>query len=295
MNVMTPTLDIDQLKTFLAIADHGGFTRAATAVNKTQGAVSMQIKRLEEVLGRALFSRDGRHSRFTEEGERLIAYARRMVALNDETMAVFTKPELTGSVRLGTPDDYADIFLPEILARFARSHPMVMVDVECFDSIVLKERVKRGEFDLAIVTFASGAEDGEVVRREDLLWVTSARHSPHEQAVLPVVLTQPGCPWRKAAVEALEGSGRDYRIAYSSPNASTMNAAVMQGLAVTAMPKICLRPGMKVLGAAEGFPRITSFGIGLIRRPGRLSPAAEALAAHVKAGLASDELSGPSH
>lgn len=287
---MTPGLDIDQLKTFLAIADHGGFSRAAAVVNRTQSAVSMQMRRLEEILGRSLFAREGRQSRFTEDGERLIAYARRLVALNDETVAVFTKPELTGSVRLGTPDDYADIFLPEILARFARSHPMVTVDVECFDSIVLKERVRRGDFDLAIVTFGSGAEDGEVVRREDLLWVTSARHSPHEQTVLPVVLTQPGCPWRQAAVSALDAAARPYRIAYSSPNASTMNAAVMQGLAVTAMPRICLRPGMKILGAAEGFPPITSFGIGLIRRPGKLTAAAEALAAHVKGGLAAAEL-----
>jgi DNA-binding transcriptional LysR family regulator len=291
---MAPGLDIDQLKTFLAIADHGGFSRAAAAVNKTQSAVSMQMKRLEDVLGRSLFAREGRQSRFTADGERLMAYARRLVALNDETVAVFTKPELAGSVRLGTPDDYADIFLPEILARFARSHPMVTVDVECFDSIVLKERVRRGEFDLAIVTFGSGAEDGEVVRREDLLWVTSARLSPHEQKVLPVVLTQPGCPWRQAAMAALDGAARPYRIAYSSPNASTMNAAVMQGLAVSAMPRICLRPGMKVLGEAEGFPPITSFGIGLIRRPGKLSPAAEALATHVKAGLASSELAAAS-
>lgn len=177
-----------------------------------------------------------------------MAYARRLVALNDETVAVFTKPELAGSVRLGTPDDYADIFLPEILARFARSHPMVTVDVECFDSIVLKERVRRGEFDLAIVTFGSGAEDGEVVRREDLLWVTSARLSPHEQKV-PVVLTWPGCPWRQAAMAALGGARRGpIALPIPSPNASTMNAAVMQGLAVSAMPRICLRPGMKVLG-----------------------------------------------
>ena len=117
---MIPNLDLDLMKTFLAIADTGSFTRAAEEVHKTQSAVSMQMKRLEEVLGRPLFARDGRASRFTPDGERLIEFARRLVSVNDEAVSAFTRPELTGTVRLGTPDDYADRFLPEILARFSR-------------------------------------------------------------------------------------------------------------------------------------------------------------------------------
>ena len=146
---MIPNLDIDLMKTFLAIADSGSFTRAAEDVHKTQSAVSMQMKRLEELLGRPLFARDGRASRLTADGERLIDYARRMVAINDEAVSAFTRPELTGTVRFGTPDDYADRFLPEILARFARTHPMVTVDVECVSSMTLYERTRRGVMDLA--------------------------------------------------------------------------------------------------------------------------------------------------
>jgi len=114
---MVPNLDIDLLKTFIAIAETGGFTRAADEVNKTQGAVSMQMKRLEELLGRPIFVREGRQSRLTFDGERLLDFARRIVRLNDEAVIAFAKPELTGVVRFGVPDDYADNVLPELMAH----------------------------------------------------------------------------------------------------------------------------------------------------------------------------------
>src|SRR3954468_9423472 len=169
MSAMIPNLDIDLLKTFLAIADAGNFTRAAEEVNKTQSAVSMQMKRLEELIGRPLFARDGRGSRFTLDGERLIEYARRIVQLNDETVFPFTKPELTGTIRFGTPDDYADRFLPEILARFSRTHPLVTVDVECHLSSLLFEKTRKGEIDLALVTVGCDVVLDEFVRREPLV------------------------------------------------------------------------------------------------------------------------------
>lgn len=286
---MLPNLDIDQLKTFLAIADVGNFTRAADEVNKTQSAVSMQMKRLEDVLGRPLFARDGRGSRFTHDGERLVQYARRIVALSDEAVAAFTKPDITGTVRFGTPDDYADIFLPEVLARFNRTHPLVTVDVECYSSAVLNDRVQRGELDLSILTFY-GERNGEHVRREELVWATSARHSLHLLEELPLAVSHSGCVWRKLVVEALESVGRKYRIAYSSPNSSTLNAAVLQGLAIAAMPEICLRPGMRILTEADGFPKLGVFDVGMIRKPGKLSSAVEALARHVQEGLGSQRL-----
>jgi DNA-binding transcriptional LysR family regulator len=287
---MIPNLDVDQLKTFLAIADVGNFTRAAEEVNKTQSAVSMQMRRLEDILGRPLFARDGRGSRFTNDGERLIEHARRIVALNDEAVSAFTKPEITGTVRFGTPDDYADLFLPEVLARFNRTHPLVTVDVECFSTLILTERIKRGELDLSLATFDGGDIDGETIRSTELVWATSTRHSIHLVDQVPIATSQIGCCWRRMALDALESVGRKYRIAYSSPNSSTLNAAVLQGLAIAAMPEICLRPGMRVLGAADGFPKIGVFDIGLISKPGKQSSAVEALARHVREGLGSPRL-----
>lgn len=284
---MLPNLDVDQLKTFLAIADSGSFTRASEDVNKSQSAVSMQMKRLEDQLGRPLFSKDGRGVRFTVDGERLIEFARRIVSLSDEAVSAFTKPDITGTVRFGTPDDYADIFLPEILARFARTNPQVTVAVECVPSSQLVELTKRGELDLAVVTFGCSAEAQDVVRQEELVWATSARHSVHMKEVLPLATAHSGCCWRKMMIEALKAQGRKYRVAYASPNSYTINVAVQQGLAVAVMPEICLRPGMRVLTEEEGFPPLGTFDIGMVRKPGRASPAVEELARHIKEGLQS--------
>ena len=280
---MIPNLDVDLLKTFLAIADTGSFTRAAEEVHKTQSAVSMQMKRLEELLGRPLFARDGRASRFTSDGDRLVEYARRIATMNDEAVSAFTKPELTGTLRFGTPDDYADRFLPEILARFSRTHPLVTVDVECVSSTELFERTKRGEMELALVTFGCDIVTNEPVRREPLVWVTSAKHNVHMLDVLP--LASPHCEWRKAALQALDSQKRKYRIAYSSSNSNAINAAVQTGLAVGAVPELCVRPGMRVLTERDGFPPLGTFDIGLVRKPGRPSSAVEALARHVTESL----------
>jgi DNA-binding transcriptional LysR family regulator len=285
MIAMLPHLDVDPLKTFLAIADTGSFTRAAEDVNKTQSAVSMQMKRLEETLGRPLFSKEGRGVRFTRDGERLIDYARRIVALSDEAVATFTKPDLTGTVRFGTPDDYAEFFLPVIIARFARTHPLVTVEVECLPSAQLTERVARGEVDIATVTFGCITENADVLRQEELVWATSERHNVHLNNPLPIAVSHAGCCWRQMMTQALDSAGRNWRVAYASPNASTINAAVLQGLAVATMPAICLRPGMRVLTERDGFPSLGTFDIGVIYKPGRRSPAVEALAHHIREGL----------
>ena len=181
-------LDIDQLRTFVAIADTGSFTRAADVVHKTQSAVSMQMKRLEERLGRSIFERDGRLSKLTDEGERLLDYARRIVRLNTECMASFNDNELVGRVRLGLPDDYADRYLPEILARFSRSNPKAEVTVMCEPTQNLIERVQHGDVDLAIITHVDRRGPSEIVRIEQLLWVTSARHAVHEERTIPLAL-----------------------------------------------------------------------------------------------------------
>jgi DNA-binding transcriptional LysR family regulator len=284
---MMPHLDVDQLKTFLAISDAGSFTRAAEDVNKTQSAVSMQMKRLEDQLGRPLFSKDGRGTKFTRDGERLIEYARRIVALSDEAVSAFTKPDLTGTVRFGTPDDYAESFLPVILGRFARTHPQVTVDVECVQSSDLMGRTARSEIDIAVVTFGSKAESTDVIRQEELVWATSARHAAHDLPVIPIAVAHSGCSWRAMMTDALDKINRPYRVAYASANANAINATVVQGLAIAVMPEICMRPGMRILTQADGFPKLGTFDIGLIYKPGRKNPAVEALAAHIREGLQS--------
>src|SRR5205085_11160720 len=150
--VMNALLDVDQLRTFVAIVETGSFTRAADAVHKTQSAVSMQMKRLEERLERQIFARDGRASKLTEDGERLLDYARRIIKLNMEALAAFSDAELTGRVRLGVPDDYADRYLPEIMARFSRVYPGVELTVICEPTTELAQRIDAHELGLALAT-----------------------------------------------------------------------------------------------------------------------------------------------
>jgi DNA-binding transcriptional LysR family regulator len=282
---MAAMLDLDQLKTFVAIVETGSFTKAADAVFKTQSAVSMQMRRLEDRIGKPIFARDGRASKLTEDGERLLGYARRMVRLSDETIAAFDETELTGAVRLGTPDDYADRFLPDILARFARSNPRVEVSVVCEPSLTLQELARSGEVDLAIVTNC-GEGNVEVVRQEPLLWVASNHHDAAEREVLPLALAKPPCIWRTAAFEALSNSGRKYRVLYTSGNSAAVAAAVLAGLAVSVLAESALRPGMRVLSEAEGFPRLPACEIGIIRSWSRpTSAVVDKLAEHILSSL----------
>jgi len=170
------TFDSDHLKTFTAIAETGSFSGAATRVHKTQSAVSMQMKRLEESVGRSLFIKQGRRNRLTREGDRLLDYATRLVQLNEEAMRAFSAPSLSGLVRLGTPDDYAERFLPPILARFTRSHPGVELEVLCAPSLQLTQNITDNELDLAIITQCDSDPVGQVIRSEQLLWVSSRRN-----------------------------------------------------------------------------------------------------------------------
>jgi DNA-binding transcriptional LysR family regulator len=282
---MTALLDVDQLRTFIAIAETGSFTRAAEVVNKTQSAVSMQMKRLEERLERAIFLRDGRASKLTEDGQRLLDYARRIVKLNLETIAAFSDAELSGRVRLGVPDDYADRYLPEIMARFSRVYPGVELTVICEPSVDLLERIDANQIDLAIVTNCESKRASETFRRERLLWVTSNRHPTHAEQPVPLALGRPSCSWRRAAVDKMEAIGRPYRVLYSSSNAGAVAAAVLSGLAVSVLAESGLRPGMRVLTAADGFPELPACHVGLVRNAHESSALADALAEHIISSL----------
>ena len=288
---MSAPLDLDQLHTFITIADTGSFTRAAGEVHRTQSAVSMQMRRLEERIGKPLFEKDGRANRLTEEGERLLTYARRLLRLNRETLAAFDDASLEGSIRIGTPDDYADRFLPEIMARFGRSNPRVELSVVCEPTVNLVDQLKRGQLDIAIVTHSNERSMSEVVRREPLLWVTSANHSIHEEAVLPLAVGRNTCLWRRTACDLLDRMGRDYRILISSWSATVLIATVLSGQAVSVLPECALRPGMRIFGEADGFGLLPEVRIGIMRGPSSQPEIVDALARHIAESL--DNISVP--
>ncbi len=278
------SLDPDLLRTFAFIAEEGSFTRAAHRVGRTQSAVSMQVQRLEGLLGERLLSRGkGGAVHLTPHGQHLLTRAQAMLALNDDIWASFRAPALRGTVRLGTPDDYALRFLPGILRRFAENHPAVEVDVLCLPSSGLVDALKAGELDLTLISTGHEPAHWPTVTLWEgpLAWITSARYAPHRQDPLPLALAHEDCAWRKAAVDALDRAGRPYRIAYRSATQLGTHAPVMAGLAVTVGTLSWLPEGLRAMRAEEGLPALPDFGILLLKGRGGNPPVVETLGAYI--------------
>lgn len=278
-----PSIDAELLRSFVAIADHGGFTRAAEVVNRTQSAISMQMKRLEEdVLQRALFERDGRQVRLTPEGQVLLGYARRILKLHGEVLTTLREPHMVGSVRIGTPDDYVMRFLPGILSRFAQSYPLVQVEVHCEPSYLL---LQRRDLDLSIVTREPGTEIGQLLRREPFVWAEAPGFNTHEQRPIPLAMFNTDCFCRAWACNALDGLDIAYRVAYTSPSLSALLAVVGAGLAVSAQLQSVVPSELRLLGQAEGMPELPLASIMLLRSERNRSQASETLAEHIIEGF----------
>ena len=282
-NASLPLLDTDTLRTFVAIAENGSFTRAAHQVFRTPSALSMQIKRLEETLGQSLFIREARRVSLTPEGEVLLGYGRRLLKLNEEAVGRFLAPSLEGSVRLGTPDDVGTRVLPQVLTRFARSHPAVQVNVNAGRSVDLLKRLDDGELDLALVTLGHSdlsAKRGEVVHTEPLVWAGRDGGVAVQRSPLPLSLAHHGCAWREMALGALDKAEISYRVAYNSEHCAGQEAAMLADLAVAPFPASLVQPPLRVLGPENGLPALGDYQIALVRRDGS-GPAAEALAEQV--------------
>lgn len=276
-------LDTDQLRSFLAIVDTGSFTRAAERVNKTQSAVSMHIRRLEEQLGCTLFIKQGRGTRLSEEGEKLIDYARRIIQTEAGALAALSRKGLSGRVRLGMPDDYAEFFLADILTRFCRSHPLVEISVFCESSVNLDVQIRAGALDLAVVTETVGITGLEIIREDQLAWVAAKRFNLDDNAPAPLALGSTVCAWRQIAERALRSVGRPCRALFLSNNYSAIAPVVRAGLAVTILPVGCVPNDLRVLGPESGLPPLQTSRMGIIRAPGRPSDEAEALADAIRA------------
>lgn len=278
---MDITLETPLLRTLVAVSETGSFTRAAVQVHRTQSAVSMQIKRLEAAVGKPLLERDRKQTRLTREGEALVEYARRIINLHDEALAAVSEPEVTGLVKIGTPDDYAAGFLPQVLSDFAETHPNVEVEMRCEVSAKISRAFEKGEVDVALLTAGPWLKGGEVIRREPIVWATSVRHMVHERDPLPLAVFEPGCLFRESALAAFDKSKRDYRIAYSSESYAGLVTASLAGLAVTAMARSSVPAGLRELSPDEGFPLLPSVEIALLRPPTGRSHAADRLADHI--------------
>lgn len=249
-------LDIDSLRAFVAIVDCDGFTAAADRLGRTQSAISMKIKRLEGALGRILFDRAGRSMALTPDGELLLGYARRMLALNDETVGRMLSPVATGLVRIGVAEYFAPEHLPVLLARFRRAYPQVRIDVTVGMGADMVRDLGAGLLDLVVAKRDEGGPQGRLLWREPVLWVTAADMILDATGPVPLCLMPAPCIYRTRAVAALTRVGRPWHSTYASGSVMAVRAAALAGLGVTVLGAGSLTPGLRTLGPAEGFPAL---------------------------------------
>lgn len=288
-------LDVDSLRTFLACTTATSFAEAGLKVNKSQSTVSMQIRRLEETLGQRLFAKKGRRNHLTSAGKELQEYAARMVRLNDEALGRFDPRAFEGRLRVGTPDDYAEAFLPQVFGRFAANHPTVEITIECRPSLEVAALVRAGELDIGVVTMESGIDEAEALHTEPLAWTAPPDKRLELDDPLPLALWQPGCIWRKLTLEALDEADHPYRVAYSGWNSAALRATVRAGLAVSALPHRFMGRGLRAVPEEAGLPALGSFDIGIVRRP-RAGPCelTDAFAGNVVSAFEALQAAGPS-
>lgn len=274
---MKSDLDIQLLRTLVAVAETKHFTRAAERLDCAQSAVSMQIKRLEQLLGVRLFDRTRRSVRLTSDGELLLRHAHRVLRLNEEMLATFGRQPVEGRVRLGATDT-SMCYLPAILSNFAQSYPLIELEIRCDRSWEALDALEAGEVDLAFVTQPGGRTGGRVVRREPLVWAVSRESAADQQDPVPLAIFAPGCIYRKAALEALAAHGVKWRHAYNSSSRDGLDVAVSAGLAVTMIPESALGRKLRVIGLEQGFPPLPHIEIFLHQPAGELSAPVATLA-----------------
>jgi DNA-binding transcriptional LysR family regulator len=260
----SPDLPPDLLRSFLAVVDTGSMTRAAERRRLSQSAISLQIRRLEQLLGSALFERSARAVHLTAAGERLVRQGRGLLAHHDSVVAELCEPEMRGTVRLGTPEDFATAYLPDILANFAAAHPNVDLEVSCDLTLRLLDRFAAGEFDLAVIKREpSGGEAGVRVWREPLVWAMRPGFETERAGPLPLVLSPYPCVYRARAINALDAIGRDWRVAYTCGSLSGSQAAVRAGLGVTVLPRGMVPDDLLALDHANHLPNLRETEIAL--------------------------------
>jgi DNA-binding transcriptional LysR family regulator len=285
LNHPLPLLDLDVLRTFVAIAETGSFTAAANSVFRTPSAVSMQIKKLEETLRCSVFTRDARSVTLTTDGEVLMGYARRMLAINREAVSKFVVPDVAGVVRLGSPDDYGERVLPSVLKRFAQSHPSIAVDVTIDQSANLRRRMGERELDITLFTVCRNVPpDAEILLTEPIVWGGAKGGCAHMRKPLPVSVWEEGCAWRADALEALGREGVEYRIAYMSAHTAGQRSAILADLAIAPLPRSFIGNDIVALGPEQGLPLLSNYNLAMIVAPDASAPV-RAAADHIRATM----------
>ncbi|MFM0514618.1 LysR substrate-binding domain-containing protein [Paraburkholderia sp. RL17-373-BIF-A] len=284
------TLDLDLLRTFVAVADGESFALAAERVHRTQSAVTQQMARLELQLGVALFQKVGRSKRLTEPGVRLLDYARQLLALNDEVLETLAAPDLRGPLRIGSPYDAAEFLLPPLLARFSALYPHVQIEVHPARTAHLLQALKQGQIEISLVAMPEGMVDpahpSVRLRTSPMVWMAAAEYVHDPSQPVPLVLPNEPSHYRATALATLDAHQIPWHIRHVSTSLAFggLRAALRAGLGVTVRPIEMLASELRVLDEAEGLPRLPSLCFDLYLRDWRVSPPAQRLFEAVAGG-----------
>ena len=261
------TLDLELLRTFIAVADHDSFSAAGRRLGRTQSSVTQHMQRLEHQVGVTLLQRQGRQKALTTAGRELLGHARQMLTLNDDVLARLQDDNLSGVLRIGAPHDIADTILPPMLSHIARAAPNLRLEIDVGRSPYLMDDLHRGKVDMIVSTLTDDSLEGITLRTSPVWWVCAAHFVHQPGQPLPLILVDEPSIFRRIALQALEANGIAWRQAYLASNLIGVKAAVRAGLGVTARSMEMVGPDMRVLGESDGLPRLPDISYHLwIRR-----------------------------
>lgn len=283
---MITNLPTDLLRTFIAVVELGGHSKAGAVLGRSQPAISLQIRRLEEIIRAPLLTQEGRTILPTPTGEALLSYAREMVRINDEAVGYFHRADVSGVLRIGLPTDYAVAFLQGTLTGFLHDHPDVDLEIYCDLSRELHQHLRSDELDIIVATMPT--ERMPYLSRswlEQPIWAAAETMRLSPSRPVPLGAHLEGCDYRSRMIGALDAAERRWRIVYTGPGISGLQNAVLNGLCVTALTQATMLDGMRQLGEDEGFPKLEPLRIGLFYKHPRLSPAGLQLVSDLVASL----------
>jgi DNA-binding transcriptional LysR family regulator len=286
MLAMIRNLDMALIRTFVTVADKASMTAAANALHLTQGAVSQQVKRLEEALGSSLFERDRRRLRLTRAGEQLFGKGKRLLALNDEIWAEMAETPVAGQVRLGVPYDLVGTLLAPVLKTYAETYPQVEISLVCASSPELTAALAAGTIDLAVIEERVGSSAGECLAIDRLVWVGAKCGVARAKRPLPVSIVADTCAFRPAVLSALSEHGLEWRTVFENGNIDATTATVRSDLAVTTWLASTVPTDLDILPSESGLPPLPNFAINLHLPRHGVGPAAQEFARHIRDGLA---------
>ena len=279
------TLDLELLRALVAIDEQDSFAAAAVRLSKTQSAVTQQMQRLVDQIGRPLFEKHGRHKRLTPHGQKLLEYARHLLTINDEALRSLQQGHLEGVLRIGAPHDVADTMLPPLLAQVARASPLLQLDIQVGRSPFLMESLKRGEIDMTISNRHDATLEGVVLRTSPTVWLCSANYVHDRVKPLPLILVEGPSVFHKMAREALDAAGIRWTASYTASSLIGIKAALRAGLGVTARGVELVGADLRVLGENDGLPRLPDLAYHLFIRKNVISPRTRKVFDMLKANL----------